>query len=205
MSEHVVGSPYEPGVQSWEAGCFFQMAGEECSLELFWLDVTDRDVENVARGEATFGLWYSNDGDVYFIFRFGQDAWADSVFSVWQMPEEKRIRPPKVFGRRRLVLDIVLVDAETGTVRAVRRAPLSVSFSRKLCASVARQFGDRYISAWSGEDFEARCLKVYAEYPESGAISKAPGCILCQAPALKPGETGEGLDGQDGDDGDGGD
>ncbi|MBO4297004.1 MAG: hypothetical protein J5863_09630 [Desulfovibrio sp.] len=201
MSEYVVGSLYESGVQSWDAGCFFEMTGETCSLKLFWLDVTDSDVENVARGEGTFGLWYSNDGDVYFLFRFGQDPWADSVFSVWQMPEEKRIRPPKVFGRQHVDLEIVLVDAETGMVRAVRHAPLSVSFSRKLCASVARQYNDRYIASWSEEDFQKRCLKIYEEYPESGDISRAPGCILCQAAPLREGEAdGEAEASGDGDD-----
>ena len=194
MSEHVVGSLYEPGYESWDAGCFFEMTGEKCTLGLFWLDVTDKDVENVAHGEGTFGLWYSNDGDVYFLFRFGQDPWADSVFSVWQMPEEKRIRPAKSLGRHRVGLEVVLVDAETGIVRAVRQTLLSVSFSRKLCNSVARQYSDRYIASWSEEDFQERCRKVYQEYPEPADILRAPGCILCQASSSRSGDAEDGDD-----------
>ncbi|MCR5257815.1 MAG: hypothetical protein K6E40_06620 [Desulfovibrio sp.] len=194
MSEHVVGSLYEPGYESWDAGCFFEMTGEKCTLGLFWLDVTDKDVENVAHGEGTFGLWYSNDGDVYFLFRFGQDPWADSVFSVWQMPEEKRIRPAKSLGRHRVGLEVVLVDAETGIVRAVRQTLLSVSFSRKLCNSVARQYSDRYIASWSEEDFQERCRKVYQEYPEPDDILRAPGCILCQASSSRNGDAEDGGD-----------
>ena len=98
-------------------------------------------------------------------------------------------------------IEIVLVDAETGMVRAVRHAPLSVSFSRKLCASVARQYNDRYIASWNEEDFQKRCLKVYEEYPESGDISRAPGCILCQAaPPREDDADGEAGTSGDGDD-----
>ena len=87
---------------------------------------------------------------------------------------------------QRLNLDITLVDADSGIVRATRQVSLSVSFSRKMCASVNRQFSERYLASWNLEDFQKRCREIYAEYPQSVDITRAPGCIICQAPEIQP-------------------
>jgi hypothetical protein len=80
----------------------------------------------------------------------------------------------------------ILVDADSGIVRATRQVSLSVSFSRKMCASVNRQFSERYLASWNLEDFQKRCREIYAEYPQSADITRAPGCIICQAPEIQP-------------------
>lgn len=182
MRDLSIGKLYNPGKLSYDAGCYFDMSGEKCTLELFWLDVTEKDIENVLHGRATFGLWYSDDSDVFFLFHFADDAWADSAFSIMQMPPARRIRPPRLYGRKRLNLSVMLVDAESGIIKAVRTVSLSAAFSRKLCASVNRQFSEHYIENWSEDGFHGRCHTVYAEYPNSEALSRAPGCIICQAP-----------------------
>lgn len=94
-----------------------------------------------------------------------------------QLAPEKRIRPPKIYGHKRLNLDITLVDADSGIVRATRQVSLSVSFSRKMCASVNRQFSERYLASWNLEDFQKRCREIYAEYPQSVDITRAPGVL----------------------------
>lgn len=162
------------------------MSGEESTLELFWPCPSEDDIRKVQYGRATFGLWYSNYGDVYFLYHFEDDPWSDSVFSTMQLAPEKRIRPPKIYGHKRLNLDITLVDADSGIVRATRQVSLSVSFSRKMCASVNRQFSERYLASWNLEDFQKRCREIYAEYPQSVDITRAPGCIICQAPEIQP-------------------
>ena len=91
-------------------------------------------------------------------------------------------------------VEAMVVDAETGIVRAVRQTLLSVSFSRKLCNSVARQYSDRYIASWSEEDFQERCRKAYREYPEPSDILRAPGCILCQASSSRSDDAEDGDD-----------
>lgn len=78
------------------------------------------------------------------------------------------------------------MDADSGIVRATRQVSLSVSFSRKMCASVNRQFSERYLASWNLEDFQKRCREIYAEYPQSVDITRAPGCIICQAPEIQP-------------------
>ena len=30
------------------------------------------------------------------------------------------------------------------------------------------------------------CREIYAEYPQSVDITRAPGCIICQAPEIQP-------------------
>lgn len=184
MRECMVGRPFSPGVVRYEAGSNFEMVGEECFLDLFWLDITDEDIERVSHGRGTFGMWYSNEGDIFFLFRFGDMAWADSVFSIMQLPPDRRIRPPRLYGRRRIDLRITLVDADTGIVRAVRMASLSSSFSRKLCTSVNRQFSDRYVSEWTPAAFYSRCSAIYEAYPESSDLVRVPGCIICQTPEM---------------------
>ena len=181
-----VGTLYNPEKLKYAAGSYFDMSGEESTLELFWPSPSEDDIRKVQYGRATFGLWYSNYGDVYFLYHFEDDPWSDSVFSTMQLAPEKRIRPPKIYGHKRLNLDITLVDADSGIVRATRQVSLSVSFSRKMCASVNRQFSERYLASWNLEDFQKRCREIYAEYPQSVDITRAPGCIICQAPEIQP-------------------
>lgn len=45
-----------------------------------------------------------------------------------QLAPEKRIRPPKIYGHKRLNLDITLVDADSGIVRATRQVSLRFLF-----------------------------------------------------------------------------
>lgn len=181
MRKVSIGKPYTPGIQKFTPEARFDLIGNECTLDLFWDHLTPDDVANVSIRKATLGLWYSDNNDVFFLYRFGDDSWADTVFSIMQLPPKQRIRPPfSKTNHGHLDLNVALVDADTGLVRAKRNLPLPVSFSKKMCSSVGRQYTRRYQFDWREEDFTARVHEVYRMYPSSESLLHAPGCIVCR-------------------------
>ena len=62
-----VGTLYNPEKLKYAAGSYFDMSGEESTLELFWPSPSEDDIRKVQYGRATFGLWYTNYGDVHYL------------------------------------------------------------------------------------------------------------------------------------------
>ncbi len=155
------------------------MTGGECRLDIFWNDITREDVWRVANGKVSFAVWYSDDKDLFFLYRFEGCRWSDSVFSAMALPEEQRVRPPFMGPSERLLIQITLVSCETGLVQASRRLLFSHALSKKLCLAVDKHFYTNYIRSWSREEFEARVNRVYQKYPFPEEIIRAQGCILC--------------------------
>lgn len=155
------------------------MRGSACTLDIFWNNITCEDVWRVTNGKVSFGVWYSDDRDLFFLYRFDGCQWSDVVFSAMQLPEADRVRPPFMRPGERLHLRMTLVDADTGLIQVVRTLSFSHPLSKKLCLAVDKHFYSNYIKSWSPESFESRVNKVYQQYTMPEMLTKAQGCILC--------------------------
>ena len=60
-------------------GSFFTMIGPECRLDLFWDNISSEDVWRVSNGKVSFGVWYSEDRDLFFLYRF--EGFCSETFS----------------------------------------------------------------------------------------------------------------------------
>ena len=177
--DQMVGKYFQEGRTSWVPGSFFTMIGPECRLDLFWDNISSEDVWRVSNGKVSFGVWYSEDRDLFFLYRFEGCHWSDTVFSAMTLPEEKRIRRPFMHVTEKLELLITMVSTETGKIMACRTLTFSHPLSKKLCLAVDKHFYANYIKTWNESNFVERVARVYQTYPLPEMITKAQGCILC--------------------------
>lgn len=177
--DQLVGKAYAEGKTSWAPGSFFYMRGRACELVVFWDKIDREDVWRVTNGKVSFGVWYSDDKDLFFLYRFDGCHWSDSVFSAMQLPESERMRPPFMRPGEKLTCRITLVSCETGLIQAVRTLSFSHPLSKKLCLAVDKHYYSSYSRYWTPESFEMRVNKIYQQYPLPEALINCQGCILC--------------------------
>lgn len=138
MSTLEIGQPY-PNVTppQNEAGEFLVYDGG-LELRVFYPQPSSREVEAFRRGTASFALAYRDDL-IWFLYRFYPLPWAEAVYSQWLVPEERRASPQALEGEQRYLLQVVLADAETGVIRALRQLTLTPEMSWALKDMYSRQ------------------------------------------------------------------
>lgn len=129
------------------------------TLLLSMKNLHPKEVEAVRSAEAEFGL-YCEHGIVFLLYRFGETLpWSDSAFSWWNVAEEDRRLPaPCENPAERILLKIILVEAATGIVKAIRVTTLSPEFTEKLHEAIRRQAAG---AEFSRDEFVARSLEIY--------------------------------------------
>src|SRR5262245_25796369 len=130
-----VGALYRPSRRSWPERGQYMLRDTGHELALFFASPSGREVDVVSRGEAEVGMLVR--GSVIFIlYRFGAAGevdWSDAPFSFHRIPREERVEVPAAPARgERGRLTVVLIDASTGIVRALRRVSLSAAFTARL-------------------------------------------------------------------------
>jgi hypothetical protein len=166
-----VGNPLVPGRTSWPEQSDFNLYDNGLELRLFFARPSAREVEDVRAGPCEFALRALGDV-VFLLYRFGASvAWSDSPFSWWLVPEARRALPSAVdTGETRAVLQVILADAASGIVRALRAVSLSPEFTRALLGAVRVQAS----TPWCGrEDYDRQLAEAYRRYPTSDALLAA--------------------------------
>lgn len=132
------------------------------TLLLSMKNLHPKEIEAVRNAEAEFGLYCEN-GIVFLLYRFGEALpWSDSAFSWWNVAEEdRRIPAPQTNPATRILLKIILVEAATGIVEAIRVTTLSPAFTEKLHDAIREQaMGEPF----SREEFVGRSLQIYQKF-----------------------------------------
>lgn len=169
MHELRVGQPYHPGRQSWPEVAQYQHRGGGHELLLCLACPTGTEVEAVRRGEAEFAL-YAHEDLIVLLYRFGAAGrgipWSDAPYSWHLVPAGERALPPDVAGNERALLTVVLVDAATGIIRALRVVSWSPAFTAAVHAAIRAQAA----RPWSEAVYDAALDLLYARYPTTGAL-----------------------------------
>jgi hypothetical protein len=141
------------------------------TLLLSMKNLHPKEIEAVRKAEAEFGLYCEN-GIVFLLYRFGEALpWSDSAFSWWNIAEEdRRIPAPSIHPAERILLKIILVEASTGIVKAIRVTTLSPVFTEKLHDAIRRQATDEPLCR---DEFVARSLAIYQRNAPSDLAAKA--------------------------------
>jgi hypothetical protein len=118
-----------------------------------------REIEAVRCSETEFGLYCENE-IIFLLYRFGDVLpWSDSAFSWWNVAEEDRQIPaPQINSAERILLKIILIEAATGIVKAIRVTTFSPDFTAKLHDAIRQQAMGKELSR---VEFVARSLSVY--------------------------------------------
>lgn len=172
MHEYAVGKLYIPGRTSWPEGGEYNYRGSQHELRLFFRRPSAAEVDAVRQGPAEFGLvaepWVPGCEVLVLLYRFGGDAgWSDAPYSWHLVPPDQRTRPePEATAETRALLHVLLVDADTGLVQALRVLTLSPDFTRLLHAAIRAQA----LRPWRVTRYDARLAALYQRYPTSEAL-----------------------------------
>lgn len=163
---YAVGEPYIPGRTRWPELAEYNYRQGTHELRLFLRRLSTDDVQAVRTGSAAFAL-VEERPVVLLLYRFGRRVpWSDAPFSLHLVPEEQRSLPPPLSGEQRATLQVVLVDADTGLIRALRLLSFTPAFSRALHGAIMRQAE----SSFDPAVFDATLASLYAQYPTTEAL-----------------------------------
>ena len=172
-----IGKPlFEERCELPEAIEYNYQAGDH-TLLLSMKNLHPKEIEAVRQDEAEFALYCEN-SIVFLLYRFGDALpWSDSAFSWWNVAEEdRRIPAPQANPAERILLKIILVEAATGIVKAIRVTTLSPAFTENLHDAIRQQATSQQFSR---NEFVARSFLVYEKRTPAelavGAIVKTKG------------------------------
>ncbi len=161
---------FESRTELPEAIEYNYQAGDH-TLLLSMKNLHPKEIEAVREEEAEFGLYCEN-SIIFLLYRFGDALpWSDSAFSWWNVAEEdRRIPVPQENPAERILLKIILVEAATGIVKAIRVTTLSPAFTEKLhdairCQAISEQF--------SRDEFISRSLAIYQKQTPTDLAAKS--------------------------------
>jgi hypothetical protein len=171
-----VGKPYIEGKTGWPEAVEYNYRGGAHELRLFYPDLRPAEVADVQEGPARFAFAVAGDV-IFFCWKFGGQPWSDSTYSIHLVPEDERQAPPDwQAAEARAALTVILVEAKSGLVAALRYVSFSPDFTRRLHAAIRKQYGQ----PWPGDDdYLAQAKRIYAQY-QSDRIASALALARCK-------------------------
>lgn len=166
-----VGQPYNPKVTSWPDGVAqLRVTPQGVEFLLSLARPRPYEVKAFGRGNAEFAI-VPADRHLMWAYRFTDPfnsnakngiSWSDTP---WEYHREASAEPVAVPGGpgTSFALHLVLVDASTGLVQALRLVGPTVEFADALRAAVDRQRATPYNEAAASREVDA----VYARYPHT--------------------------------------
>lgn len=173
MSLYEVGRPYIPGRSTYpEAVQYaYRAGGHEL---LMWLgSPTAREIRDLRQGPAQFAL-FVRQPVIVLLYRFGEMPWSDAPTTWHLVPEAERQRPPSAteagIREPHALLQLIVVDADTGLVRVLRACSWSPAFTAAVHLALAEQAD----APWPGRAaYDAAVNAIYADYPTTERLLAA--------------------------------
>lgn len=161
-----VGQPYAPGVTQFPECAQYNYRAGVHELVLFYGSPSKAEVLAARKGRAEFALALPSPQVIILAHRFGDDLpWSDSPYSWHLVPEHERDLPSAdIEQSMRAQLHVILVDAATGIVRALRLVTLSPAFTRTLHAAIREQ------AALPFDGYDRALREVYARHPSTDSL-----------------------------------
>ena len=166
-----IGKPlFEKRTELPEAIEYNYQSGDH-TLLLSMKNLHPKEIEAVRCETVEFGLHCENE-IVFLLYRFGEILpWSDSAFSWWNVAEEdRRVPAPQANPAERILLKIILAEAATGIVKAIRVTTFSPEFTEKLHEAIRRQATGAELSR---AEFIARSLAIYKNQTPAALASRA--------------------------------
>jgi hypothetical protein len=146
MHKLEVGKPYDPARGWWPEGADYKFRSGGHELRLFLGGATLEEVEAVRSCPVEFGFFAEPMG-LFLITRFGTRLSFDCSYNWPRVSPDERTPPPpseETSPELRAPITIILVEATTGVVLALRAVTFSPEFTRALHRAIADQVGAPY-------------------------------------------------------------
>jgi hypothetical protein len=169
MHRLAVGQPYSPTGRTYPDGTMrwsFTPSGVE--LLLAFSHPTSKEIQDVRTGAAQFAL-LAGDHVLLMAHRFGTMPWSDAPWEVAaQRAEGREPGLADVPEGQSLLVQVVLVDADTGLVRVLRSTTWSREFVEAVRAAIERQ-----LTMASADRAQVEIQALYARYPDTPSLVAA--------------------------------
>lgn len=163
---YTVGKLYHPERTRWPEVTEYAYRDGGHQLRLFWRNLTPSVVRAVAKGPIHFGLLV-RPPVVWLLYRIdGACDWSDAPYSIHLEGPDAPAPPDPELGADRALLTVILVDADTGLVRALRGVSSSPPFTAALHAAIRAQAAAPFDRA----AYDAAVRRDYAHFPQTAAM-----------------------------------
>ena len=160
MNLYAVGKPYNPARTRWPETVQYNYRGGEHELVIFMAAPSSDETHAVKKGRFDLTL-YANGPLIILPFCFEGQPWSDAPYSVHLVPEAERTIPALIDDPSQgAALHIVLVDAATGIIRALRLVGLSNDFSNALHRAIQEQAA----IPWDSNEYDMMLEATYSRY-----------------------------------------
>jgi hypothetical protein len=141
----------------------FQQSGPV--MIIFFERPTDKEIESIRAGKLEFAF-YEKDEIIFILSKFQGIEWMDAPYTVHLSKpfEFQEMQEGLGFG-----LQIILVDAATGIIKAMRYVGLSTQFSIKLKKAIEAQREQ----PWDLHRYDVRLQNIYNNYSTSDLAKRA--------------------------------
>ncbi len=175
---YAVGQPYNQLRRRWPEGARYTYRGSQHELILFFRQPSAREVRAVGQGRAEFAL-VAEGPLLVLLYQFRPPPehlgappsvvipWSEAPYTWHRVPLDERTLPePATDPEQRALLTLLLVDADTGIIRALRALTFSPAFSAELEEAIREQAQLPYDAA----TYERLQAGLEARYPSTEAL-----------------------------------
>jgi hypothetical protein len=160
MYAYQVGQPYNQNRQQWPEVIQYNYRGGEHELVLFLNSPTADEIRDVAKGEARFAL-YAKDSQIVLLFKFGDSiAWSDAPYTYHRIPADQQQRAPEITAKDFVLLHVILVDAATGIIKALRVIGMQPPFAQALHRAINTQAD----MVWDPAEYDRQLQALFRKY-----------------------------------------
>lgn len=165
MHELEVGELYHPGRTAWPEITQYNFRSGGHELLLIWTNPSPAEVGGVRKGPMELALVVVEEV-ILLLYRIkGAAKWSDAPYSWHRVPEDQQgelpVRPEEISEGQGAALQVILVQANGGQVRALRLVGLGTEFTRKLHEAIR----DQAARDWDPESYDARLETLYRSFP----------------------------------------
>lgn len=129
----------------------------EPTLILNWKNIADKELNNIKNGDFKMRITYY-DNIAFILAKFSGQAWMDAPYTAWldgDLPITAIFLPES-----ELKLKIVLVDAETNTIKVSRTVNIDLETSRRLISCVQVQMENQF----DQKEYLSNLEKIYRKF-----------------------------------------
>lgn len=172
MYEYAVGKPYNPSRTVWPETPFLRLTEQGTQLLLFYRSPTDQEISAIRVGKASFG-WIGSEHTGVLGFRFQPLPWSDVPYTPHRKSPDDMPGLPE--GGDQQLVQVVLVDADTGIIRAVRTLTWPERFTKAVRASVQEMLDKPFSPSAADAALDA----LYARYPDTNQLVRQRADVTC--------------------------
>ena len=162
ITSYALGQPYWPSSDGPSSRYNCRYGHHE--LVLYHTPIDQAIIQAFNNAAIRFAAW-PDPPVLWLLYHIAGYSWADAPFTIHNVDPEERINDPLPTPETRYTITLLLVDADTSLIRAIRMATIPPTTSRIIHDEIERQLQ----TPFDDQTFQHHVTRTYREhpYPES--------------------------------------